>query len=87
MKPALPGDTYFHAHEYEQILIVTARKGVVATEKEEKAVTAGDIVLIPGWGKELARDLTGPPNFSHFRGKERGEGKAIGGLALSPMPS
>jgi quercetin dioxygenase-like cupin family protein len=26
----------FHAHEYEQILIVTEGKGVVATEKEER---------------------------------------------------
>jgi quercetin dioxygenase-like cupin family protein len=37
----------FHAHESEQILIITVGKGVVATEKEKKIVTVGDIVLIP----------------------------------------
>src|SRR4030065_1440122 len=35
----------FHTHESEQILIITAGKGVVATELEEKVVTVGDIVL------------------------------------------
>src|SRR4030043_1791865 len=34
-----------HTHDSEQILIITAGKGLVATEKEEKVVTVGDVVL------------------------------------------
>jgi len=37
----------FHAHDSEQILIVIAGKGIVATETEEKVVTEGDVILIP----------------------------------------
>ena len=32
----------FHSHDSEQILIVTAGKGTIATEKEEIVITAGD---------------------------------------------
>jgi quercetin dioxygenase-like cupin family protein len=41
----------FHAHDGEQILIVTAGKGIVATETEERVVTAGDIVFFPAGEK------------------------------------
>jgi quercetin dioxygenase-like cupin family protein len=37
----------FHAHTSEQILIVIAGKGIVATEAEERVVTEGDVILIP----------------------------------------
>ena len=37
----------FHSHDYEQILIVTNGKGIIATEKEEKVITVGDVVFIP----------------------------------------
>jgi quercetin dioxygenase-like cupin family protein len=37
----------FHKHTIEQVLIVTAGKGIVATEQEEIEVTPGDIVFIP----------------------------------------
>jgi quercetin dioxygenase-like cupin family protein len=49
----------FHVHDGEQILIVTAGKGIVATEKEEKVVTPGDIIFFPAGGKHwhgAARD-------------------------------
>jgi quercetin dioxygenase-like cupin family protein len=55
----------FHAHEYEQILIVTDGKGVVATEKEEKVVTVGDIVLIPA-GEKHWHGSGGDSEFSHI---------------------
>jgi len=55
----------FHAHEYEQILIVTEGKGVVATEKEEKVVTVGDIVLIPA-GEKHWHGSGGDSEFSHI---------------------
>ena len=48
-----------------QILIVTAGKGVVATEKEEKAVTVGDIVLIPA-GEKHWHGSNGDSEFSHI---------------------
>jgi quercetin dioxygenase-like cupin family protein len=39
----------FHSHSTEQILIITAGKGIVATDTEERIVTPGDMVLIsPG---------------------------------------
>ncbi len=38
----------FHAHDSEQILIVTYGKGIIATEKEERVIKVGDVVLIPG---------------------------------------
>jgi quercetin dioxygenase-like cupin family protein len=55
----------FHAHEYEQILIVTEGKGVIATEKEEKVVTVGDIVLIPA-GEKHWHGSGGDSDFSHI---------------------
>ncbi len=55
----------FHAHDYEQILIVTAGKGVVATEKEEKVVTVGDVILIPA-GEKHWHGSKGDSEFSHI---------------------
>jgi quercetin dioxygenase-like cupin family protein len=49
----------FHSHDSEQILIITAGKGIVATEKEEKVVTPGDIIFIPAGEK-------------HWHGAEKG---------------
>ena len=37
----------FHSHDYEQVLIVTEGKGIIATEEEEKVISAGDVVFIP----------------------------------------
>lgn len=37
----------FHTHDCDQILIVTAGKGMVATEEEERTITVGDVVFIP----------------------------------------
>ncbi len=36
-----------HAHTTDQILIVTAGRGIVANEHEEREIEAGDIVHIP----------------------------------------
>ena len=54
----------FHSHDCEQILIVTAGRGVVATEKEERPVTLGDVVLIPA-GEKHWHGSVGEP-FSHI---------------------
>lgn len=36
----------FHTHTSDQILVVTEGTGVVATDHEERTVTAGDVILI-----------------------------------------
>ena len=37
----------FHAHNGEQILIITAGEGIVATEDQQWNVSAGDIIIVP----------------------------------------
>ena len=55
----------FHAHDSEQILIVTAGTGIVATEKEERVVTKGDVVHIPA-GEKHWHGATKDSDFSHI---------------------
>jgi 4-carboxymuconolactone decarboxylase len=55
----------FHAHDSEQILIITAGKGIVATDKEKRVVTQGDIVLIPA-GEKHWHGATEDSEFSHI---------------------
>jgi quercetin dioxygenase-like cupin family protein len=52
-----------HTHTTDQILIVTAGEGIVATEHEERTVTAGDVAFIPAgerhWhGAKPGTDMT-----------------------------
>ena len=46
----------FHTHDTEQVLIVIAGRGYIATEKEKKVITVGDVVLIdiPDFGDKTA---------------------------------
>jgi quercetin dioxygenase-like cupin family protein len=55
----------FHSHDSEQVLIVTSGKGIVATEKEERVVTEGDIVLIAP-GEKHWHGATPDSDFSHI---------------------
>lgn len=55
----------FHAHDSEQILIVTQGRGIVATEREERIVTKGDIILIPA-GEKHWHGATKDSEFSHI---------------------
>ena len=55
----------FHAHDGEQILIVTAGKGIVATEEEERVVTPGDVILFPA-GEKHWHGATEDSEFSHL---------------------
>ena len=55
----------FHAHECDQILIVTAGTGIVATEDEQKTVTVGDVILIPK-GEKHWHGATEDSEFSHI---------------------
>src|SRR6266536_4988478 len=52
-----------HTHTTDQILIVTAGEGIVATEHEERTVQAGDVAYIPAgerhWhGAKPGTDMT-----------------------------
>lgn len=55
----------FHIHDHEQILFVTHGKGIVATEKEERTVTVGDIILIPA-GENHWHGTAKDSAFSHL---------------------
>ena len=55
----------FHSHLSEQVLIVTAGKGIVATETEERVVTAGDVILFPA-GEKHWHGATEDSEFSHI---------------------
>jgi quercetin dioxygenase-like cupin family protein len=55
----------FHIHDGDQVLIVIAGKGIVATEKEEKVVTVGEIVLFPA-GEKHWHGATKDSEFSHI---------------------
>jgi len=61
----------FHAHEGEQVLIVTAGKGIIATETGKKVITAGDVVLIPA-GEKHWHGATEESEFSHIYVTRRG---------------
>jgi quercetin dioxygenase-like cupin family protein len=55
----------FHSHTFEQVLIVTEGKGIVATEKEQIAVVPGDIIFIPSGEKHWHGAAKGE-TFSHL---------------------
>ena len=55
----------FHIHDGDQVLIIIAGKGIVATEKEEKAVTVGEMVLFPA-GVKHWHGATKDSEFSHI---------------------
>ncbi len=55
----------FHQHTSDQILIVTEGTGVVATDTEEQAVSAGDLVLIPA-GENHWHGAPGRTPMSHI---------------------
>lgn len=37
----------FHAHDGDQVLIVTHGRGIIATREEERIIGVGDVVYIP----------------------------------------
>src|SRR5579862_7266165 len=55
----------FHQHTSDQILIVTEGSGMVATEQEEREVSAGDVVLIPA-GENHWHGAPGSTPMSHI---------------------
>jgi quercetin dioxygenase-like cupin family protein len=55
----------FHAHDSEQVLIITSGQGYIATETEKVAITVGDVVLIPAGEKHWHGAVQGS-EFSHI---------------------
>jgi quercetin dioxygenase-like cupin family protein len=55
----------FHAHDTDQILIVTSGRGFVATESEKREVTLGDVVVFPA-GEKHWHGATDESDFSHI---------------------
>jgi quercetin dioxygenase-like cupin family protein len=55
----------FHTHPKDQILIVTEGKGIVATEAEEREVSAGDVIFFPA-GEKHWHGATQNSTFSHI---------------------
>jgi len=55
----------FHAHDSEQVLIVTSGQGYIATETEKTAITVGDLVLIPA-GEKHWHGAAEDSEFSHI---------------------
>lgn len=43
--------TRWHTHSFEQGLVITEGKGIVATEEAEHLVEAGDVVFVPAGEK------------------------------------
>ena len=54
-----------HTHESDQILIITAGKGIVATENEQREVTVGDVVVLSA-GEKHWHGATEDSDFSHI---------------------
>jgi len=54
-----------HTHESDQILIVTAGTGIVATEQEKRTVNVGDVILIPA-GERHWHGASQGSEFSHI---------------------
>jgi quercetin dioxygenase-like cupin family protein len=55
----------FHAHDSEQILIVTSGKGFIVTEMGKEEISVGDIVIIPA-GEKHWHGATEDSGFSHI---------------------
>jgi quercetin dioxygenase-like cupin family protein len=55
----------FHAHDCEQVLIITSGNGYIATETEKVAITVGDVVLIAA-GEKHWHGAAEDSEFSHI---------------------
>jgi quercetin dioxygenase-like cupin family protein len=57
--------TGWHVHDCDQILVVTAGRGIVATEQEEREIVAGDVVHIKA-GERHWHGATADSPMSHI---------------------
>ncbi|HYU18316.1 MAG TPA: cupin domain-containing protein [Chloroflexota bacterium] len=61
----------FHTHTSDQLLIVTEGTGVVATDREERAITVGDVVLIQS-GENHWHGAPGSTSMAHISIQAKG---------------
>src|SRR6266581_4506424 len=62
---ALPIWNKMHIHSSDQVLFVTAGKGIIATETYQETITIGDVVHIPAEEKHW-HGATPDSSFSHI---------------------
>jgi quercetin dioxygenase-like cupin family protein len=62
----------FHAHDFDQVLYVTAGEGIIATEEEEIRITPGTFVVIPA-GEKHWHGATPDSAFTHIAISIRGK--------------
>ena len=55
----------FHRHDGDQVLIIIAGKGIVATEAEKRMVTMGEIIVFPA-GEKHWHGAIQDSEFSHI---------------------
>ncbi len=55
----------FHTHSSDQVLLVTAGTGIVATDREQRTVTVGDLIFVPA-GEKHWHGATKESAFSHI---------------------
>jgi quercetin dioxygenase-like cupin family protein len=60
-----------HRHTSDQLLIITEGTGVVATEGEERTVSAGDLILIPA-GENHWHGAPGATSMAHITIQAKG---------------
>ena len=72
----------FHSHDGDQVLIIIAGKGIVATEEEEKVVKTGEVVLFPAGEKHWHGATEDSEFFSHRANKSGSQDDPIRGLVL-----
>ncbi len=60
-----------HRHTSDQLLIVTEGTGIVATESEERTVSAGDVILIPA-GENHWHGAPGSTPMAHITLQAKG---------------
>jgi quercetin dioxygenase-like cupin family protein len=57
--------TKMHAHDFEQVLIITEGRGILATDTEEYIVEPGAVVVIPP-GEPHRHGATGDTAMAHI---------------------
>lgn len=54
-----------HTHSSDQVILVTAGKGIIATEDKENIVEVGDLIIVPA-GEKHWQGATKDSDFSQF---------------------
>jgi quercetin dioxygenase-like cupin family protein len=66
------GRTKWHTHPWEQVLVVTEGKGIVATRDKEYVIIPGDVAVIPT-GEEHWHGATDTTGMTHVAINQEGE--------------